>query len=165
MAEQTRTQRQAAGKKAAATRKRTAAKRSATATKSSARQTRRTATASARSTARSGRSTGKGAARTAGRQFEAATNRIEAVSRQVERVVLIQIGAAATVRDTLLQTAQTYADQGRRSGELNRLERRGDRLVRSSRRALVRRRREVEHDLNDLRTEAADTVERVATTL
>ena len=156
--DQTRTQRQAAAKKAAATRQRNAAKRSASATKASARQTGRTASATARSTARSGRTTTKGAARTAGRQFDAATTRLEAVSRQVERAVLIQIGAAASARDALLQTAQTYTSRARMTRELNRFERRGDRAVRQSRQALNRRRRGVEHDLKDLRSNVTDRV-------
>ena len=90
---QTKTQRQAAAKKAAATRKRNAAKQNGSRAQASARRTtsnaRRTAR-SARSTGRSARTTAKQAARTTGRA-EAEATRLEALARQAERALLIPV--------------------------------------------------------------------------
>jgi guanyl-specific ribonuclease Sa len=127
MATETRTQRVAAGNKAAATRKRNAAKRSASRTKSSATQTR----TAARTTARSARSTAGVAGRTAGRRADAAASSFEALVREAERaLVLIPVGAALEVRDAAVSKVRTYADRGAARREFNRFERRGEKALR-----------------------------------
>jgi hypothetical protein len=127
MANETTTQRQAAGNKAAATRKRNAAKRSSTRTKASATQTRN----AARSTARAAHSTASQAGRTAGRRADAATSSFEALVRQAERaMVLIPVGAALEARDAAVSTARTFMDRGSARSEFKRFERRGEKALR-----------------------------------
>lgn len=164
MATNTRTQRQAAAKKAAATRKQNAAKRSASATKSSARRT----ASSARATSRSAKSTARQGGRASGQTARAATTRLEALGRQAERALLIQIGAATALRDAVVHTAQTYTNPKRIAREFDNFERRGERAVGRRRRSLIRRRREVDEvrreagrQMNGLRDDAAEVVERV----
>ena len=130
MATQTKTQRQAAGKKAAATRKQNAAKRSASATKASAGRTTRRASATTKSAQRTSRQ----ATRTAGRGIDAATARLDAFASQAQRALLIQLGAAATLRDNLAQTAQTYTNLDKVVRELDRFERRGERVLKRTQR-------------------------------
>jgi hypothetical protein len=125
MATQTKTARQAAGNKAAATRKRNAANRSATRTKASATQTKN----SARSTASAARATATQATRTAGRRADAATSRLESLAHQAERAVLIPVGAALEARDAAVRTVRVYADRRTGRRELNRFERRGARAL------------------------------------
>jgi hypothetical protein len=132
MATQTRTARQAAGNKAAATRKRNAAKRSARTTKSSAKQT----TNAARSTARAAGSTAKQATRTAERRAEAATSGLQVFARQTERALLIPVGAALEARDAAISTVRTYSARRTAKTELDRFERRGERALRRNRRRL-----------------------------
>jgi hypothetical protein len=129
---QTRTQREQAGKKAAATRKRNAASHSASATRRSATQTRRTAKQTTRSAARTGQSvrttalTGSTAVR---RELDAATNRFEALALGARRGVAIQVGAALEARDAVKRTAQFVVRNASRRQTLNRLERRGERAL------------------------------------
>lgn len=138
MATQTRSQRQAAAQKAAATRKRNATRRSASATKASARRTTRSASASTKQTVRSAQRTTRHATRTAGRGIDTAATRLGAIGRQAQRVVLIQVGAAATAGNKLRQTARTYTSLDRVTRELNRFERRGARTLERRRRAVSR---------------------------
>jgi hypothetical protein len=134
MATQTPSQRQAAAQRAAATRKRNAAKRSASATKSAARRTRSSASA----TSREARRTTRQATRTAGRRLDAATSRFGAVGRQAQRALLIQLGAAATLRDKVRQTARTYTKLDLVTREFDRFERRGARAWSHGRREVRR---------------------------
>lgn len=161
MATQTRTQRQAAAKKAAATRKRNSAKQSSRTAKASARRT----TASAQSTGRAGRTTAKRAARATARRASAETTRLEAVARQAERAILIPVGAALEARDRVTATVRTYSDGRLTRQQLNRFERRGATALRRNRRALERQANEardsVEGRANDLQSSANDVVERV----
>ena len=108
MATQTQTQRQAAAKRAAATRKRNAAKRSAAATKSSARRTRTAASSTARGargTASTAGTTTTHAADTAVNALEAAGTSLGAVARSAQRAVLIPVGALATAGDSVRRIA------------------------------------------------------------
>jgi hypothetical protein len=130
MATQTRTARQAAGNKAAATRKRNAAKRSARTTKASAKQTSNAAS----STAHAARSTAKQAARTAERRAEVATSGLQVFARQAERALLIPVGAALEARDSAVSAVRTFADRRTARLELDRFERRGETALRRSRR-------------------------------
>lgn len=130
MATQTRTARQAAGNKAAATRKRNAAKRSARTTKTSAKQT----TTAARSTARAARSTARQATRTVEHRAEAANSGLQVFARQAERALLIPVGAALEARDAAVSTVRTYSDRTTAKRELDRFERRGERALRQSQR-------------------------------
>src|SRR5690242_1853306 len=129
---QTRTQREQAGKKAAATRKRNAASHSASATRRSATETRRTAEQTTGSAARTGQSvrttalTGSTAVR---RELDAATNRLEALALGARRGVAIQVGAALEARDAVTRTAQFAVRNASRRRTLNRLERRGERAL------------------------------------
>lgn len=129
MATQTPTQRQAAAKRAAATRKRNAAKRSASATKTSARRTRGAAAGTARSTARSAGTTTTHAADTAAKAADAAGTQIGAVAQSAQRVLLIPVGAIAVAGDALRRTARLYSSAARRARQLDQLERRGARAL------------------------------------
>jgi hypothetical protein len=144
MATQTPVQRQAAAKRAAATRKRNAAKRSAGATKASARRTRGAASGtarSARSTARTAGTTGATAAGAAAKAADAAGTRLGAAARNAERLVLIPVGALATASDAGRRTAEIYANAGRRARQFDRLERRGAKALDKGRRSVSRRTR------------------------
>jgi hypothetical protein len=158
MAEQTKTQRQAAGHKAAATRKRNSAKRSASATKASARRTRSSASAtvrtSARTTSRSAKQTGRQAGRTTARGLDAATQRVEEFGRRAQRALFIQVGAAASVRDAVIKAARTYSNTTKANAQFDKLERRGAR-------ALGRTERRFERHANGLRSDASGLVDRV----
>ena len=144
MATQSPTQRQAAAKRAAATRKRNAAKRSASATKTSARRTRGAATGTARnarSTARTAGTTTAYAADTAAKAADTATTQFGAVARSAQRAVLIPVGALALAGDAVRQTALTYTSPARRARQLDQLERRGARALAESRLSVGRRSR------------------------
>jgi hypothetical protein len=161
MATQTTTRRQAAAKKAAATRQRNAAKRSAAATKSSARRT----GSSAKSTSRAAKTTAKQATRTAERRADAAASTVDAVGRQAERALLIQIGAALEARDAFVKAAQTYTDALKRTRQLDHLERRGATALKRSRREIRHEarsaQREVGRQTNALKADAEEAVERL----
>jgi 5-deoxy-D-glucuronate isomerase len=150
MATQTRTQRQAAAQKAAATRKRNAAKQSASSTRTSARRTR----ASASQTTREAQRTGRAAGRTAARRLDAVTERFEEFGRRAQRVFYIQVGAAMTARDALTHTVRVYANPGSVAKELDKYERRGAR-------ALKRGQRNVNREANGIRRDAGDVLERI----
>ena len=107
MATQTKTQRQAAAKKGAATRKRNAASRSASRTKSSARST----ASSARATGRSARTTAKEAARTTGRRASAESTRVEGLARQAGRALSTPVGAAIEAGDRVVDTARKHGER------------------------------------------------------
>jgi hypothetical protein len=142
MATQTPTQRQAAAKRAAATRKRNAAKRSASATKTSARHTRGAATGTARhthGTARTAATTTTYAAATAAKAADTAGTQLGAVARSAERVVLIPVGAVALAGDAVRRTGQSYASWSGRARQLDQLERRGARALAQGRRRVGRR--------------------------
>ena len=134
MATQTRTQRQAAGQKAAATRKRNAAKRSASTTKTSARRTR----SSAGQTTREARLAGRHATRTAVRGLDSASERIGELGRRAQRAVYIQVGVAATARDALTSSVRRYSRVNNVVRELNKYERRGERALRRGQRGVNR---------------------------
>ena len=161
MAPQTRTQRQAAAKKAAATRKRNSANQSSGTAKASARRT----TTSAQSTGHAARTTAKQAARATARRASAETTRLEAVARQAERAILIPVGAALEVGDRVSATVRTYSDSRLTRQQLNRFERRGATALRRNRRALERQAKEVrdkvESRANGVQSSANDVVERV----
>ncbi|MGI8413126.1 MAG: hypothetical protein ACR2LV_07480 [Solirubrobacteraceae bacterium] len=144
MATQTKTGRQAAASKGAATRKRNAAKSSEAATKASARRT----GDSAKATGRAAKTTARQASRSAARRFDEASSRLDTVGRQAQRALLIQIGAALEARDVVVKTAQTYTSSDRLLRELNRFEHRGAG-------AFKRGRRDLEHEVNSVRREAA----------
>lgn len=132
MATQTHTQREQAGKKAAATRKRNAANRSAAATRRSASQTGRSAKQTARAASgvrRQARSTARLGSTTAERELDYATTRLEAVALGARRGVAIQVGAALEARDALVRTAEFAVRTAQRRRTLNRLERRGERAL------------------------------------
>jgi hypothetical protein len=144
MATQTPTQRQAAAKRAAATRKRNAAKRSATTTRASARRTSGAASGTARSartTARSAGTTSTNAAQTAVRGVDAAGTQLGVAGRRAQRVLLTGLGALAVASDAIKRNAQTYTDAGRLVAQLDRFERRGTRVFDRGRRKVTRRTR------------------------
>jgi hypothetical protein len=127
MATQTPVQRQAAAKRAAATRKRNAAKRSAGSAKSSARRTRTAAYGTARTTARTAGTTTAHAGDAGAKTLDAAGTQLGAVARSAQRAVLIPVGALATAGDAVRRIAVTYASPGARARQLERFERRGAR--------------------------------------
>lgn len=161
MATQTPSQRQAAAQRAAATRKRNAAKRSASTTKSSARRTRSSASATTRNAGRTTRQ----ATRTAGKRLDAATSRFGVVGRQTQRALLIQLGAAATLKDKVRQTARTYSSIDLVTREFDRFERRGTRALSRGQRGFKRDARQaqrtVERRWGDLRSDAEGVVKQV----
>ena len=137
MATQTRTQREQAGKKAAATRKRNAASRSAAATRRSASQTGRTVSRAKRTAGGAGRqaqTTAKHGSTTLGREFDAAGNRLEALTLGARRGVAIQVGAALEARDAVVRTVEVAVGTAKRKRTMNRLERRGERALNWSKR-------------------------------
>ena len=139
MAAQTKTQRQAAAKKAAATRKRNAAKQSVGATKASARRT----SSSAQGTGRAARTTAKQAARATARRAEAERTRLGAVAHQAERAVLVPVGAVLEARDRVTNTVRTYSSPQLTRQELNRFERRGAKALGRTRRTVERQTKHV----------------------
>jgi hypothetical protein len=148
MATQTPIQRQAAAKRAAATRKRNDAKRSATATKASGRRTRgaasgaaRNARSNARTTARAAGTTTASAAGTAAKAANAAGTRLSAAARNAQRAVLIPVGALAVAGEAMRRTAETYADSRRRARQFDRFERRGAKALDWGQRSVARRTR------------------------
>ena len=161
MAQQTRTQRQAAAKKAAATRKRNSARQSSGAAKASARRT----TSSAQSTGRAARTASKQAGRATARRVSAEKTRFEAVARQAERVMLIQVGATLEARDRVAELIRTYSDGRLARQQLNRFEGRGATVLRRQRRAVERQakdvRESVESSANGVQARASDVVENV----
>jgi hypothetical protein len=129
MTTQTRTQREQAGKKAAATRKRNAASRSATATRRSASQTGRQTTRAASGVRRQARTTAHAGSTTLARELDAATTRLEALALGARRGVAIPVGAALEARDAVVRTAEFAVRSAKRRRTLNRLERRGERAL------------------------------------
>jgi hypothetical protein len=174
MATQTTTQRQAAAKKATATRKRNVAKQSASSPKASARRTSNSARSSARTTSQaakrtsqSARSTAKQATRTAARSVDAQATRLEALARQAERVALIPVGAALEARDAVVDTVRTYTDSRTAKRQLDRFERRGAAALRRDRQSLERTaratRRDIEQRTDGLRSGTSSLVDEVRT--
>src|ERR1039458_10158372 len=159
MATQTTTQRQAAAKKATATRKRNVAKQSASSPKASARRTSHSARSSARTTSQ--------AARTAARSVDAQATRLEALARQAERVALIPVGAALEARDAVVDTVRTYTDSRTAKRQLDRFERRGAAALRRDRQSLERTaratRRDIEQRTDGLRSGTSSLVDEVRT--
>jgi hypothetical protein len=161
MAPQTRTKRQAAAKKAAATRKRNSARQSSGTAKASVRRT----TTSAQSTGRAARTASKQAGWATARRVLAEKTRLEAVARQGERVILIPVGAALEARDRAAATIRTYSDSRLARQQLNRFERRGATVLRRKRRAVERQAKDVrdsvESRANGVQSRANDVVEHV----
>lgn len=118
MATQTRTQRQAAAKKAAATRKRRSASQS-----------------------------NGTPAKTAARRLSAERVYLDAIARRGERAVLIPVGAALEARDRIVDVWHTYGNRQRLRTQLNRFERRGETALRRNRRAVERQARDVRDDV------------------
>src|SRR4051812_37223292 len=134
MATQTRTQRQAAAKKAAATRKRNAAKQGSGRAKSSARRT----VSSAKRTGRSARQTAKQTARSGAKRIEAESTGFGAIAEQARRGALIPIGAALEARDRVREVARVWTKRSTARQRLNRFERRGATALRRNRRDIER---------------------------
>ena len=161
MATQTKTQRQAAARKAAATRKRNAAKQGTRRAKGSARQT----VSSAKRTGRAAGRTAKQTARTSARRVEAETTALGAVAEQVRRGVLIPIGAALEARDRVRETTRVWTKRSSARQRLNRFERRGATALRRNRRDVERQvkaaRRSVQNGASEVQASAEDLAERV----
>jgi hypothetical protein len=161
MAPQTRTQRQAAAKKAAATRKRKSARQSSGTAKAAARRS----ASSAQSTGRSAATASRQRARTAAVRFSAEKAYLEAIARRGERAVLIPVGAALEARDRIAALLRTYGDRTALRSRLKRFERRGANALRRNRRAVERQAREVrngvEHRANGFQSQASQVVDRV----
>jgi hypothetical protein len=161
MTPQTRTQRQAAAKKAAATRKRNSARQSSGNAKASVRRT----TTSAQSTGRAARTASKQTGRATARRVSAEKTRFEAVARQAERFILVPVGAALEARDRIAATVRTYSDSRLARQQLNRFERRGATALGRKRRAVERQakdvRESVESRANGVQSRANDVVEHV----
>jgi hypothetical protein len=175
MAEQTRTQRQAAAQKAAATRKRNEAARSAEAARRSAARgvdaareqaagavdaLEASARESERELLRGIRGSTKHGRTALASALEALAARGKAVARGGERALLIQAGLVAEGRDALARATRACADRRRRTRALNRLEARGARELRHiSRAARSRARsasRELDGQLEDLKAGAGE---------
>ena len=161
MAPQTRTQRQAAAQKAAATRKRKSARQSSGTAKAAARR----GANSAQSTGRSAATASRYGARTAAERFSAEKAYLEAIARRGERALLIQVGAALELRDRITELIRIYGDRTGLRSRLNRLERRGATALRRNRRAVERQARDVrsgvEDRANGFQSRATEVVDRV----
>ena len=161
MTPQTRTQRQAAAKKAAATRKRNTARQRSGNAKASVRRT----TTSAQSTGRAARTASKQAGRATARRVSAEKTRFEAIGRQAERFILVPVGAALEARDRIAATVRTYSDSRLARQQLNRFERRGATALGRKRRTVERQARDVRESVesraNGVQSRANDVVEHV----
>jgi hypothetical protein len=109
MAEQTRTQRQAAGKRAAATRRQTESRRRTAAARRSARSGQRAAGA----VSRDAQGAATQATRAVARGLEAGALRMDAFGRQLERALLIEVGAVLEARDAVTGTVRTFSNRRR----------------------------------------------------
>src|SRR5215475_5397032 len=127
MATQTRTQRQAAAKKAAATRKRNSATQSTRAARTASRQ----------------------GTRAVALRLSAEKAYLDALARRGERAVLIPVGAALEARDRIVALLHTYGDGERLRIRLNAFERRGATALRRNRRAVERQAKEVRTGVED----------------
>jgi hypothetical protein len=161
MASQTPTQRKASAQKAAATRRRNAAKRQQSAARSAAKRTQSSASTAA-----------ENASKAAETRAKAELNALQAVQAQAERAVLIPVGAALEVRDSVVEIVSPYAE-GRESAEreLNKLgkrvstnlrkyERRGTTARNRAVREVKRTRTKVERELRQRRNETVRIVKR-----
>ena len=149
MAAQTTTQRQAAGKKAAATRKRNAATRQA-----------RTTRASAQRSNQSTRGTARRAASTASTRADAEAKRVEGLGYQAERAVLVPVGAALVARDSVLEAARPFRSTKGVEREIKKFERRGVRARNDAQRQVKRTRTRVEREIRQRRQQAERLVKR-----
>ena len=161
MATQTKTQRQAAARKAAATRKRNAAKQGTRQAKGSARRT----VQSAKRTGRAAGRTAKQTARSSARRVEAESTGLGAVAEQAQRGVLIPIGAALEARDRVRDSLRVWTKRSTARQRLNRYERRGATALRRNRRDIERQvkaaRRSVQNGASDVQASAEDLISRV----
>jgi hypothetical protein len=105
-------------------------------------------------------------------ELDAAAARLDAIATQAQRALLIQLGAAAELRDTLAETAQTFTNLEKVVRELERFERRGERVLDRGQRTVIRRRRDIQHEVrnaqrdlgrqaNGLRQDAEGVVDRI----
>lgn len=158
MTPQTPTQRQAAAKKAGATRKRNSARQSAGTAKASLRR----AATSAQSTGRAARAASEQVVRATARRVSTEKTRLEAVGRQAERGVLVPVGAVLEARDRIAETVRTYSDSRLAGQQLNRFERRGATALGRNRRAVERQAKDVRDAVkapaNRLQSRADDVV-------
>jgi hypothetical protein len=161
MAPQTKTQRQAAAQKAAATRKRNTAAQTSGRAKASARRT----AGSAETTGRAARTTAKQAGEATSQRGAAEATRLQAAARRAQRAVYVPVGALLEARDSVAGTVRTYTDPRRARRQFDRFERRGERALRRNRgvvkRQVTEARRGVEIRANDVQTGTEDLVERV----
>ena len=149
MAAQTTTQRQAAGKKAAATRKRNAATRQG-----------RTTRASAQRSSQTTRGTAQRATKTAATRADAEATRLEGLGYQAERAVLVPVGAALVARDNVLEAAKPLGSVAGVEREIKKFERRGVRARNDAQRQVKRTRTRVERELRQRRRQAERLVRR-----
>lgn len=99
------------------------------------------------------------------RGLDAATTRLQAIGRQAQRALLIQVGATATLGDSVRRTARTLTSVDLVSREFDRFERRGARALSRRRRAIKRdaRRagRAVERQWGELKSDAEGAAKQV----
>jgi hypothetical protein len=164
MAEQTRTQRQAAGKRAAATRRQSESRQRAAAARRSA----RSGTRAAGAVSKDAQGTATQTTCAVARGFGAGALRVNAVGRQLERALLIEVGAALDARDALRSTVRKFSTRRKITTRLRRWERRGETALRRSRRRVTRdvnhARRDLDRQTRDLRTDAGSVVTRLRPT-
>ena len=164
MAEQTRTQRQAAGKRAPASRRQTESRQRAAAARRSARSGQRAAGA----VSRDAQGAATQATRAVARGLEAGALRMDAFGRQVERALLIEVGAVLEARDAVTGTVRTFSNRRKVSTRLRKWERRGEAALRRSRRRVQRdvshARRDLDRQASELRAEAGSVVTRLRPT-
>lgn len=164
MAEQTRTQRRAAGKQAAATRKQSESRRRAAAARGSARSGKRAAGA----VAKDAQGTATQTSRAMARGLEAGALRMDVVGRQLERALLIEVGAALDARDALASTVRKFSSRRKITTRIRRWERRGETALRRSRRRVKHdvnhARRDLDRQARELRADAGSVVTRLRPT-
>lgn len=164
MAEQTRTQRQAAGKKAAASRRQNESRGRAAAARRPARSGKRAAGA----VSKDAQGTATRTSRAVARGLEAGALRMDAFGRQLERALLIEVGAALDARDAPTSTVRKFSTRRKITTRVRRWERRGETALRRSRRRVKRdvdhARRDVTRQTSDLRADAGSVVTRLRPT-
>lgn len=166
---QSRTTRESAGAKAAATRKKNATKRSTAAKKAAATRSanrggsaRSTATSQAKASASRSRTN---AARTAAEAKDEIRTPLTRAGDIAEKIVLVPVGVALTARDEVVATFEdlrsSYGSRTKAKQELNRFERRGSSAVKGIERDAKKTRTRVERELRQRRTRLEKELRRV----
>ena len=164
-----RTTRETAGVKAAATRKKNATKRSTAAKKAAATRAANRGAAARSTTARKAKATAARSRTNAARTAADAKNEIQTplarATEVAEKVVLVPVGAALIARDEVVATfddlRSSYGSTAKAKQELRRFERRGSSAVKGVERDARKTRTRVERELRQRRSRLEKELRRV----